>query len=91
LSQYTNKKVDALIEKIRTSQKPEEVQTSYVDFQKLLVADRPAIFLYSPMYRYFVSNDVKGIFVDEIYHPSDRFSGVTKWYIKTDGTFNFKK
>lgn len=91
LSQYTNKKVDTLIEKIRTSQKPEEVQTSYTEFQKLLVADRPAIFLYSPLYRYFVSDDVKGISLEEIYHPSDRFSGVTKWYIKTDSEFHWKK
>ncbi len=85
LSQYTNRTIDTLIEKIRTLTDEVQIKESYTEFDMLLQNDRPAIFLYSPLYRYMVSNDVKGINLQKIYHPSDRFSSVTSWYMETKG------
>lgn len=85
LSQYTNRNVDTLIEKIRSSNNEVEVKEYYKQFNTIVHTDRPAIFLYSPVYRYMVSTDVKGISLEQIYHPSDRFSSVTNWYVETKG------
>ncbi len=85
LSQYTNRTVDTLLEKIRTLNDPEQMKQTYTQFHSLLYNDRPAIFLYSPFYRYMLSTDVKGVALQKIYHPSDRFSSVTSWYMETKG------
>lgn len=91
LSQYTNRTVDGLLEKIRNSNNEAEVKESYSQFNNLLLSDRPAVFLYSPVYRYMMSNEVKGVSMQQIYHPSDRFAGVTNWYIKTTGKWSLKR
>lgn len=89
LSQYTNRFVDTQIEKIRTVTSDEEMKKAYNEFNRLLSNDRPAIFLYSPLYRYMISTGVKGISLKQIYHPSDRFVGVHKWYIETESDWKF--
>ncbi len=91
LSQYTNRTVDGLLEKIRNSNSEADVKESYSQFNNLLLSDRPAVFLYSPVYRYMMSNEVKGVSMQQIYHPSDRFAGVTNWYIKTTGKWSLKR
>lgn len=91
LSGYTNRFVDAQIDKIRSGNKEEDVKKAYAEFEKLLFNDRPAIFLYSPLYRYMVNNFVQGISLKQIYRPSDRFIDVNTWYIKTSGQWKFGK
>lgn len=90
LSRYVNRNVDALIEKIRSAPSAEASAESYRKFQDLVLADAPAIFLYMPTYTYATSVDLKGVETSLISHPSDRFAGVTDWYLKTDGKWNFK-
>jgi len=47
------------------------------------LAEHVAIFLYSPSYHYAVSDKVQGIEAGVITNPSERFTDVNKWYIKT--------
>lgn len=89
LSQYSNRVVDGLIEKIRSSSNDAEIKKNYQEFNKTLLNDRPAIFLYAPVYRYMVGDDIKGISLKQIYHPSDRFTDVNSWYLKTKGSWKF--
>lgn len=83
LAKYENKKADALLETARISL-DETVRTQkYENFQNILIADAPAIFLYRPDYVYFVNRKIKGglentIIVD----PSERFANIENWYTK---------
>jgi len=87
LSLYDNKEADKLLEEIRQELNEETRNQKYEQFQKLILEDLPAIFLYSPVYLYPVSKNIK---VDEpdklkiISIPSERFSKIENWYIETE-------
>ncbi len=83
LSLYSNKKVDKLIEDARQSADEVKRAEKYVEFQKLVIADAPAIFLYSPNYLYIVSGNAKGVAIKNLVMPSDRFSEINQWFIST--------
>jgi peptide/nickel transport system substrate-binding protein len=56
---------------------------AYADFQ-MLIADRaPAIFLYSANYDYAISQRVRGVHLNRVIEPDDRFQYVTDWYVNT--------
>jgi len=83
LALYDNKSVDDLLEKARQTLNPLERMKLYQDFQKLVIEDVPAVFLYNPLYIYTQTNNIKGFNSKIISMPSDRFSNVEKWYIDT--------
>ncbi len=80
---YTNPKVDTLLEKARTTVDTDAREATYREFQKLLAADRPALFLYSPLYLYVPAPSVRNAPIESIVSPADRFGSVHEWYIKT--------
>ena len=80
---YQNKKVDMDLEKARQEINPQKRLALYQDFQSQLTRDVPAIFLYSPYYLYIVRKKIKGIKTNRINLPSDRFTLIEDWYIKT--------
>jgi len=66
-------------------QLPEEEKQIYEKFQKQIEEDVPAVFLFSPKFIYLMSSYIKGADdLKSIVIPSERFSQVYKWYIKTD-------
>jgi len=83
LSLYSNRKVDKLIEDARQSTDEVMRAAKYVEFQKLVIADAPAIFLYSPNYLYIVNRKVNGVAIKNLVMPSDRFSEINQWFIST--------
>lgn len=80
---YANITVDKLLEQARTTFNPEERKSKYQEFQKELSKDQPAIFLYSPYYLYIIPKFLKGVEAKNITIPSERFSQIHKWHIKT--------
>ena len=56
---------------------------AYTDFQQLIADRAPAIFLYSANYDYAISQRVRGVHVDRVIEPNDRFQYVTDWYVNT--------
>ena len=56
----------------------------YDDFQKIVIDDMPAVFLYNPFYVYGQSRRIKGYETKIISTPADRFSGITDWYVETE-------
>ena len=56
---------------------------AYTDFQSLIADQAPAIFLYSANYDYAVSQRVRGVRVNRVIEPEDRFQYVTGWYVNT--------
>jgi peptide/nickel transport system substrate-binding protein len=89
LALYSNKEVDELLEDARQTSNYEEREEKYIEFQQLLSEDVPAVFLYSLQYTYITPKNLKGITTQRINHPSDRFSNINSWFIKTKKSFNF--
>jgi peptide/nickel transport system substrate-binding protein len=56
---------------------------AYADFQALIADQAPAIFLYSAHYDYAVSQRVRGVHLNHVIEPEDRFQYVTDWYVNT--------
>jgi len=84
IAMYTNSKVDKLLEDARTIADREERLEKYRQAEEAINADVPAVFLYSPDFIYALPTRVKGVTLDHITTPSDRFDNVNSWYIHTD-------
>jgi len=83
LAMFANRRADELLEKARRSSGTEERAGFYREFQDILAEEEPAIFLYSPTYPYAVSRKIRGIGVQTIFTPADRFTDAAKWYMDT--------
>lgn len=83
LANYSNRKVDQLLEEARQTNDNKIREAKYQEFQNLLIEDLPAVFLFSPSYIYPVNKKVKGISAKKIALPSDRFINIENWNIKT--------
>jgi peptide/nickel transport system substrate-binding protein len=57
--------------------------SAYADFQQLMGDAAPAIFLFSPHYEYIVAKRVKGLRINPVMDPVDRFQHVAQWYVNT--------
>lgn len=91
LAGYVNRNVDAILQKARENGDENEKNELYKKFQEILLGELPAIFLYSPTYTYALSDEIKGVDVNRVSAPADRFADIATWYIKTKGQWNFKK
>lgn len=91
LSQYVNRSIDEKLETVRESSDPEEVQRLYTEFQQTILEDQPAVFLYTPIYRYATTNRLQGFDISRIFSPADRFSNATEWFVRTKGKWSLQK
>lgn len=87
LSNFANQNIDDILEEARKITSFEERLIKYDNFQEILKKEYVAIFLFRPTYHYPVDSDIKGIDTEVIYLPSDRFSNIENWYLKTKKTF----
>jgi peptide/nickel transport system substrate-binding protein len=83
LSLFGDSASDKLIEEGRMEFDPEKRSEKYIELQKIIEQEIPAIFLYSPNYIYPVSKSVKGIDIETLVSPHQRFANINNWYIKT--------
>jgi len=83
LANYSNRKVDQLLEEARQTSDSKIRDAKYQEMQNLLIADLPTIFLFEPTYTYPVNKKIKGISIQKIAAPSDRFIDIETWYVKT--------
>jgi len=81
LSNYKSFAVDTLIEQIRTTFDDEEKNAKLKELAKTIQADTPAIFLYRPVYYYAGDGKVKGLNLQNMAFPSDRFCGIGNWFL----------
>lgn len=89
LSVYVNSKADKLLEDARkTLDAPTRLQ-KYADFQDIVKDDAPAVFLYAPNFIYIVPEKVKGVSLNAVTAPWDRWNNVSTWYIATDNVWKF--
>lgn len=90
LALYDNKDADKILEDARQTLDTPKRLSKYADFQKIVINDASAIFIYSPYYLYAQSKKINGNEAQIISIPSDRFESINKWYIKTKRVFNNK-
>ncbi len=75
--------IDKDLEDGRAQVEQPERFAAYTDFQALIADMAPAIFLYSAHYDYAVSQRVRGVHMNHVIEPEDRFQYVTDWYVNT--------
>ena len=83
LTGFNNRRADELLEKNYYLNDFDLQKKYYDEFQEIIAANVPAIFLYNTTYGYFINEKIKGISISQINHPKDRFKGIENWYIKT--------
>ncbi len=81
LALFENQEADKLMEEVR--QNAENNKEKLEQLQEIILEQRPAIFIYSPDYTYFVSKEIKNVGSQKITDPSKRFLDIEEWYIKT--------
>ncbi|OGI65506.1 hypothetical protein A3A95_03120 [Candidatus Nomurabacteria bacterium RIFCSPLOWO2_01_FULL_39_18] len=87
VAMYTNAKVDKILEDAFITTDEASRIKKYVQFEEEIKKDMPAVFLYSPDFIYTVSKKLKGLDIDSITTPRDRFLNVYSWYIDTEGVW----
>jgi peptide/nickel transport system substrate-binding protein len=87
VAMYANSKVDKLLEDIRTTSDETVRATKYAQFDSLVRADIPAIFLYLPEFVYAVPKSVHNIILGSLGVPSDRWNTVGTWYTETENVW----
>lgn len=89
ITNYTNPKIDALVEKINDTL-DETLRTQNVaQFRNELIKDMPVVYVYSPDFIYVVKDSFSGVVLPKISTPSDRFQTIYSWYIHTENIWNF--
>ncbi len=87
LTGFNNRRVDELLEKAYYLNDDETKEKYYDEFQEIIAANIPAIFLYTTNYDYFINKKIKGISISQIDHPKDRFRDIENWYTRTSRHF----
>jgi peptide/nickel transport system substrate-binding protein len=81
-SSYEQMRVDKALEQGRKTLDRNKRIEHYANFQRVLTADVPAIFLYQPVYTFAVSEKVKGVKIDSLFYPQDRFADLKDWRVE---------
>jgi peptide/nickel transport system substrate-binding protein len=82
ISGYSYERVDILLEDARKSLDRKVRKEKYDLFQRYLMADAPAIFLYNPTFFYFVKDSVEGVDLSDINFSYQRFNNIQDWKLK---------
>lgn len=83
LTAFNSRRSDELLEKASLTKNQEEKKKYYDEFQEIIVDNVPAVFLYNQIQGYLAHQKIKGIEINFINHPSDRFNNIKNWYIET--------
>lgn len=89
ISDYKNDNVDKFLEDARVSADKNSRIDSYKEVQRIIADELPAIFLYEKNYIYVQSKKVKGFSSTAVINPSDRFAGISNWFLKSRNKFSW--
>lgn len=88
IASYTSIESDKSLEAARGIVDINEKLTLLQKFEKEVINDVPAIFLYSPDFIYIVPQIIHAQFPQIVVTSSDRFADVHNWYIETEKVWN---
>lgn len=83
LARYSNKDVDQWLESARITSDIKAQTNFYKKIQNKVVADSPAVFLYTPHYLFLANQDLRGVDFQTLLSPADRYNDLSNWYLKT--------
>ena len=83
LALFDNTGADEALVAARETLDDGERRSLYYDFQATYLAEMPALFLFSPSYLSVTDGSVGGMNIERMNASSDRFSDVSRWYVKT--------
>jgi len=81
---YTNATADQELQTARSATSTEASNSALAAFASTVSADNPAVFLYEPDLIYLVPKNLKGLDLENLSTPSDRFLNVYQWYFNQD-------
>ena len=81
LSNYSNSIVDRQLEQARQTSDKDQIRQKYVRAQRLWLEDAPAYILFTPIYAIGIDERVHGPQIASLSVPSDRYAGLTEWYV----------
>ncbi|MDR3558721.1 MAG: peptide ABC transporter substrate-binding protein [Candidatus Pacebacteria bacterium] len=84
IAQYVNISADKALSGAREATNSSAELANLTTFQGIFKQDMPAVFLYSPDLVYAIPGRLMGVDIDSVRIPSDRWNGITGWYIDTD-------
>ncbi|MFZ2038406.1 MAG: ABC transporter substrate-binding protein [Minisyncoccia bacterium] len=87
LSGFANKNVDKILEDSRKLDDKAKKAEKYLQFEKEIKKDLPAIFAYSHKYLYVTPTKLKNFYMTTMTTPSERFLDVSKWYVETENVW----
>lgn len=86
LTGFSDKKVDKLLEQVRKSSDAKYRADRFKQVQEVIIAEQPALFLYSPLHVAVLSKEIKGDKQSRVSQPSDMLNNIYRWYIRTKNT-----
>ncbi len=87
LSNFKNEKIDKILLEARETLDENKRKEILKDFEKIILEEKPAVFLFTLDSNYYVSDDIKGVNGGKIFEISERFSTIEKWYLKEKRVF----
>lgn len=87
LSNYSNTKVDGLMNEARASTNKSERDALYLQIHGIIKQDLPAIFLVQSVYTYAISDEIKGFNIHSLPDETARFYNLRYWYLDTKRVF----
>ncbi len=79
ISGFKFDRVDVYLERARKSLDKKLRYENYVSFQKAILTDTPAIFLYEPSYTYVIRKDIKNFNNSDAKFPQRRLKNINLW------------
>jgi peptide/nickel transport system substrate-binding protein len=89
ISGYKNDNVDKFLEDARINPDKNSRIDSYKEVQRIIADELPVIFLYEKNYIYVQSKKVKGFNSTAVINSSDRFAGISNWFLKSRNKFSW--
>ncbi|HEY4526265.1 MAG: hypothetical protein A2854_01460 [Parcubacteria group bacterium RIFCSPHIGHO2_01_FULL_56_18] len=87
LAMYANQKTDAILSEARTTTNESTRNNLYREFEKTIIAEVPAVFLYAPDFLYIVPDDLSGIELGALRSGAERFENAHHWYKDTENVW----
>jgi len=87
LAMFANSKADKLLEEARKTTDNDIRTKNYLEFQKILAEEMPAILLFNPTHTYPQTKKLQGFNNHTIIVPSNRLNNIEHWYLKTKRHF----
>lgn len=83
LSMYANNNADRIMSEARATTNKAERDDKYRQFQDVIQADAPAIFLVQNVFSYAQKEDLKGLSITNLPDVTSRFYDLPNWFIDT--------